>query len=90
MLPISPLGVALLAAAALLLLVHRRRRNPRLPYPPGPKGYPVIGNVFDVPQDVPLWKAAVSMGESYSERLALVARILEADIDVLRLRRAIP
>uniref|UniRef100_A0A8H7YBL7 O-methylsterigmatocystin oxidoreductase n=1 Tax=Psilocybe cubensis TaxID=181762 RepID=A0A8H7YBL7_PSICU len=28
-----------------------RKRNPKnLPLPPGPKGYPIIGNLFDVPQ----------------------------------------
>ena len=75
MLSISSPWVLLLAIAAPLLLVHRKRRNARSPYPPGPKGYPVIGNVFDIPQDVPLWKAAVPMGETYSERFAHTARV---------------
>ena len=26
------------------------KRRLRLPYPPGPKGWPIIGNVFDVPE----------------------------------------
>ncbi|KAG8982931.1 hypothetical protein FRB90_006453, partial [Tulasnella sp. 427] len=31
--------------------IHMRRRNPQdLPLPPGPKGYPFIGNVFDMPR----------------------------------------
>lgn len=67
MFSVSPLGGALLAIAASLFLVHRRRRNSRLPCPPGPKGYPVIGNMFDVPPDVPLWKAAMSIGVNYSK-----------------------
>ena len=40
------------------LLVRRlnkgRDRNPNgLPLPPGPKGYPLIGNFFDMPADKP-------------------------------------
>ena len=32
------------------LYFRDRRRNPAgLPYPPGPKGYPIIGNLLDMP-----------------------------------------
>ena len=74
MFSVTPLGGVLLAIAASLVLVHRRRRGARLPYPPGPKGYPIIGNVLDVPQDVPLWRVLMSMGKKYSERTAPAAR----------------
>ena len=31
-----------------------RDRNPNgLPLPPGPKGYPLIGNIFDMPTEKP-------------------------------------
>ena len=34
--------------------VENRQRNPRhLPLPPGPKGYPLIGSLFDVPTEKP-------------------------------------
>lgn len=50
---LSSLGAGLLLTVALLIVysyVQDRRRNPaRLPYPPGPKGYPIIGNLFDIP-----------------------------------------
>jgi hypothetical protein len=50
---LSSLGTGLLLTVALLIAysyVQDWRRNPsRLPYPPGPKGYPIIGNLFDIP-----------------------------------------
>ena len=69
MLPISPVGGVLLVIAASLVLLQRRRRNAKLPYPPGPRGYPVIGNVLDIPPGVPLWKAVIPMAEEYSKRI---------------------
>jgi hypothetical protein len=68
MLSVSPLEGISLAVAVSLILLSIRRRNSKLPYPPGPKGYPLLGNVFDVPKDLSVWKAAMSMGGLYSER----------------------
>jgi hypothetical protein len=49
----SSLGAGILLTAALVIAysyVQDWRRNPtRLPYPPGPKGYPIIGNLLDIP-----------------------------------------
>ena len=90
MLSIPSLWVALLVIAASLLLAYRKRRNARLPYPPGPKGYPVIGNVFDIPQDVPLWKAAVPMGKTHSERFAHTVHVCKLTLGILRHRRTLP
>ncbi|KAH9487252.1 Cytochrome P450 monooxygenase COX2 [Psilocybe cubensis] len=42
-----------LAVRAILNSSRIRKRNPKnLPLPPGPKGYPIIGNLFDVPPPV--------------------------------------
>jgi len=72
MMSISPVEGGLLAVAVSLAIFQGRRRNARLRYPPGPKGYPLIGNVFDIPQDVPLWKAAMPMAERYREWIVSV------------------
>ena len=80
----------MLAVAASLIFVQRRRRNARLPYPPGPKGYPVIGNILDILQDDPLQKVLMSMAEEYSEWFVFTAQLrgltpVYADSDVLYL-----
>ncbi|KAF9458365.1 cytochrome P450 [Collybia nuda] len=46
----SPLTV--FAITAFLLFLYRAfRKRTGLPLPPGPKGYPIIGNVFDMPRE---------------------------------------
>jgi hypothetical protein len=50
---LSSLGAGLFLTVTLFIAysyIQDRRRNPaRLPYPPGPKGYPIIGNLLDIP-----------------------------------------
>ena len=52
LLSLSPLAIA---AIAQYQLVSYRRSRMRMP--PGPVGYPIIGNLFDMPKgyDPPLW-----------------------------------
>ncbi|ESK82445.1 cytochrome p450 [Moniliophthora roreri MCA 2997] len=45
----SLLAYTSLAVLAYLLLRWLNKRQRRLPLPPGPKGYPTIGNLFDMP-----------------------------------------
>jgi hypothetical protein len=89
MISASFFAVALLAVVTSSVLIRGRRRNDRLPYPPGPKAFPVIGSMVDFPQDVPMWKTFVSMGKKYSECIVSAACVCEllstsADSDVLR------
>jgi hypothetical protein len=48
----SPLEIPLLVflvAAFLAVRIYQRRR--RLPYPPGPRRLPLVGNLFDIPKE---------------------------------------
>ena len=58
--------VALFAGVVSLGLIYciRRRRQPSLP--PGPKGYPVIGNAWDVPTEAP-WEKYHEWSEEFGE-----------------------
>ncbi|KZT64789.1 cytochrome P450 [Daedalea quercina L-15889] len=48
-------------------LYHRFSRNPKsLPLPPGPKPYPIIGNLFDVPKEE-AWKGFAQWSDKYGD-----------------------
>lgn len=54
-----------LAFVATVLLLFRRRRSP-FPLPPGPRGYPIIGNIFDMPSLLDqTWLTFAKWGEQY-------------------------
>ena len=55
---------ALAVSAIVLVAVHRWRKH-KLPYPPGPKGYPIIGNVLDIPKGVSAGEGFTSMAHKY-------------------------
>ena len=87
------LAASLCAAASLALVLKWRRNRSKPPYPPGPKGYPLIGNVLDVPQDIPIWQAFVPLAQKsskYPSHLSLENTQLKVpsiqDTDVLYLK----
>ncbi len=67
---LSSLGAGFLVTVVLFFAysyVQDKRRNPAgLPYPPGPKGYPIIGNLFDIPS-VFIYKRFREMSRELSE-----------------------
>ena len=55
---------SLLFSIFILILV-RGRNKPTLPYPPGPKSYPILGNALDLPMSVPIWENFVSLANNH-------------------------
>jgi hypothetical protein len=47
----GPLVAGTVAGLVVLLLLRFQKARPVLPYPPGPKPLPLIGNVLDLPQE---------------------------------------
>ena len=49
-------------------LQNFRRKSQRLPYPPGPKGYPIIGSLLEAPTEKS-WLKYAEWSRTYGERL---------------------
>ncbi|KAI0264154.1 cytochrome P450 [Gloeopeniophorella convolvens] len=47
---------------------YRRRRG--LPYPPGPRSWPIVGNLFDVPKHT-AWASYANMSKKYGDVMSL-------------------
>ena len=72
---LSHLVIPLGAAASLVVLTRYLRSRgfpgqPKLPYPPGPKGLPLIGNILDLPRDMHIWEGFTQMAEAYRTSMA--------------------
>ena len=63
------LFTALLLLATLWAIRHHRRRG-GLPYPPGPRPLPIIGNLLDIPKEFS-WLAYTRLSEKYGTVLLL-------------------
>jgi hypothetical protein len=73
---VSPMSILDFFAVVSFLSVfwairdHRRRRG--LPYPPGPRSLPIIGNLLDLPKEF-AWLAFTSFSEQYGTILLSAA-----------------
>ena len=73
---ISSLAVPVATAVSLIVLAKylKSRHSPsksKFPYPPGPKGLPLIGNTLDLPRGVPIWEGFTQMAEKYRTSMVL-------------------
>ena len=63
--PVS-LSVAALAVVVLSTILWSFRRRSAAPLPPGPRGYPLVGNFFDMPSlQSQNWLTFAKWGEIY-------------------------
>ena len=61
----TQLYVALpVALASVALVGYALRRKSALPRPPGPKGVPLLGNIFDFPKEKE-WLTYAKWGDEY-------------------------
>ncbi|KAF9783495.1 cytochrome P450 [Thelephora terrestris] len=58
------LVLPLLVAFPVWYWVRKRSKN-SLPYPPGPKAYPLIGSLLDFPHKVPLWEGLTNLAKRH-------------------------
>ena len=56
----------LCAVVFLALLWYGRRSGTQLPFPPGPKRLPFLGNILDVPSNVPIWQTFAAIAKRFS------------------------
>ncbi|KAI0827782.1 cytochrome P450 [Trametes gibbosa] len=88
-------AVLYLAASAAVLLalrgVHLRfRKGSRAPLPPGPRGLPILGNLFDIPRRS-AWKVFAAWSQQYGDvihlsvlgRSIIILNSVEATTDLL-------
>ena len=66
--------LAILAIGALLYTINRRRKS-SLPLPPGPKGLPLVGNLFQIPAELQWIKYHEWSTELSKLRLLLACRL---------------
>ena len=48
-----------------IVILALKQKKPAVPYPPGPKGYPILGNVLDLPTSVPIWESFTSLANTH-------------------------
>jgi len=64
-------ALAVVTTVIVLAVARKKWSSRRSPYLPGPKGYPIIGNLFDYPKN-PMWEGFARMAKEYGEAMSLL------------------
>ncbi|KAI0061754.1 cytochrome P450 [Artomyces pyxidatus] len=78
--------VAIILTVLFVQSIRNRRKRKNLPYPPGPRGLPIIGNLLDAPTEQP-WLTYAKWAKEYGDIMSL--RVLGQMIVVLQSPRTI-
>jgi hypothetical protein len=68
--------LVLVFSLAVFLAIRDYRRRRGLPYPPGPRPIPLIGNLFDIPKDFS-WLEYTQMSKKYGTDFFLLKVTLD-------------
>ncbi|KAI0094959.1 cytochrome P450 [Irpex rosettiformis] len=79
--------IAALVSYGALYAWKARNSTKTLPHPPGPPGFPLIGNLADLPSQ-PAWIAYLKMGEKYNSDIIRL-NVLGSNIIILNSAEAI-
>lgn len=76
----SDIFIWLGVAAGLYVAAGKMTRQgvANAPLPPGPKGWPLIGNLLEVPSTEP-WKGYAELGEKWGESFTIVSETILVD-----------
>lgn len=88
--PLQFMALCFMAGLFLTLYfyIQRRKRNPlNLPYPPGPKGVPILGNLFDIPTSGYIYKTFRQWGRELGSDIVHI-QVLGTHIVVLNTKEA--
>ena len=67
----------LLFSFCTIVFLHMFRRRPTLPFPPGPKGLPILGNALDMPRENP-WLTYWQWGKKCSKYFPYIYEPVES------------
>ncbi|KAI0264170.1 cytochrome P450 [Gloeopeniophorella convolvens] len=78
-------GLALAAVILLVAAFNNRRKRNRFPYPPGPRGLPILGSLLSFPGDYS-WLTFAEWGKQYGDIMSV--RILGKRVVILNSPKA--
>lgn len=63
---LTPLDCAVVLISFYFLKAFISSRKKKLPSPPGPQGWPILGNILDIPRSL-AWVKYKALGDKYGQ-----------------------